>query len=279
MPLFAWGANSYGQLGTGNLNDSFSPVLSNLSIGDIVGITGGGGHSIAWSRTCFFSVGHNSHGQLGLGHKRECLSWTENYIDGYELVNVACGWNHSLILAQNDQGNSLVLGCGSNEKGQLNITEKETSSFKLIFKSAKKIACGVWHSLILGEDNLVHGFGGAKRHRFNGPLSLPLSQNEIVIDISAGHFHSAFLTNNGLIVVGGEKWGLVSGPSPFRRIETNYITQVVSGWNHLVFIESGAIKAIGRNDHGQLGIGKKSPFESDPHISISDSTDCTVRLF
>ena len=39
------GANSYGQLGIGNNDDQTSPVAKMWSDGDVVKVTGGGGHT------------------------------------------------------------------------------------------------------------------------------------------------------------------------------------------------------------------------------------------
>lgn len=65
MQLYSWGANSYGQLGTGNTEDHFLPISCGYFEEDLKGLTGGGGHSLVWAKNYFFAVGLNSHGQLG----------------------------------------------------------------------------------------------------------------------------------------------------------------------------------------------------------------------
>ncbi|GAA6051899.1 hypothetical protein JCM3770_006564 [Rhodotorula araucariae] len=65
--------------------------------------------------------GSNSHGQLACSHSDDCARWTRVALAGHlRPVAVACGANHSLLLAADARtGERLVLGAGSNARGQL----------------------------------------------------------------------------------------------------------------------------------------------------------------
>ncbi|XP_073738958.1 secretion-regulating guanine nucleotide exchange factor isoform X6 [Callorhinus ursinus] len=100
--LFAWGANSYGQLGLGHkedvllpqqLNDFFKPEC-------IRRITGGGGHSaVVTDGGGLFVCGLNKDGQLGLGHTEDVLYFTAcPSLLGCPIQQVACGWDFTIIL-------------------------------------------------------------------------------------------------------------------------------------------------------------------------------------
>jgi alpha-tubulin suppressor-like RCC1 family protein len=67
--VFAWGSNNSGQLGDGNLIDTFSPVSVNgLSNTGAIGIAAGYDHAVAMKTDgTVWAWGGNSNGQLGNG--------------------------------------------------------------------------------------------------------------------------------------------------------------------------------------------------------------------
>ena len=81
-PLFGWGWGKYGQLGTGSMRSSASPVpisISNQLEGSyIVDVSAGYSHS-AFVTSCgrLFSTGRNDMGQLGLGHLLDKYEFTQ----------------------------------------------------------------------------------------------------------------------------------------------------------------------------------------------------------
>lgn len=97
--LFAWGVGQYGNLGTGETIDEYTPVKIDVGHKDsfVTHCAAGGKHSVACTRdgNCY-SWGHNGNGRLGLGHSRAVVSPTLiEYLTGKEVVYVAAGEAHS----------------------------------------------------------------------------------------------------------------------------------------------------------------------------------------
>ncbi|XP_066855052.1 secretion-regulating guanine nucleotide exchange factor-like isoform X6 [Anser cygnoides] len=66
-----------------------------------------------------FVCGHNKEGQLGLNHTEDVLRFTLcTALSGFHVKEVACGWDFAIIV-----GIGLVLSCGSNAFGQLEVPQ------------------------------------------------------------------------------------------------------------------------------------------------------------
>eukprot|EP00090_Calanus_glacialis_P002688 TRINITY_DN12012_c0_g1_i2.p1 TRINITY_DN12012_c0_g1~~TRINITY_DN12012_c0_g1_i2.p1 ORF type:complete len:126 (+),score=17.52 TRINITY_DN12012_c0_g1_i2:343-720(+) len=122
MTLFAWGANSHGQLGLGTVSEQEGvpvevgepPVLHGVKI------VGGGGHTLLRDgEGRLFATGWNKAGQLGLGHTEVITLFTKvDVVD--KITDMAAGWDFSLLVTQ--AGN--VFSSGSNSFGQLGLVQK-----------------------------------------------------------------------------------------------------------------------------------------------------------
>ncbi|XP_039609252.1 secretion-regulating guanine nucleotide exchange factor isoform X2 [Polypterus senegalus] len=290
--LFAWGANSYGQLGLGHKEDVLLPVRVTqglASIGNIKCLVGGGGHSAIITESGeLLLCGHNSKGQLGMGHKQEVLYFCPS-LQGRIVVQVACGWDFTLILTDD----RTIWTCGSNAFGQLGLPQHLGEStlplpIKTLNGKAVEIAAGLRHALAVTEKGLVFQWGvGMKSLANRGLQTLPvpafMSAREPcevpgfghvkVKHVSAGAYHSACITDQGwLFVWGSNKYGqLLSSddflPLPFfiqpHHFEGEKITLVRSGWTHIVArTERGQVYTWGRADYGQLGRKIKSTQDS-----------------
>ncbi|XP_076790722.1 secretion-regulating guanine nucleotide exchange factor isoform X4 [Arvicanthis niloticus] len=234
--LFAWGANSYGQLGLGHKEDVFLPQqLSDFcKPGCIKSVTGGGGHSVVVTDGGgLFVCGLNKDGQLGLGHTEEVLCFTIcKPLFGCPIRQVACGWDFTIMLTERGQ----VLSCGSNAFGQLGVP---------------------------------HG-----PHRCVVPQVIECLREKVVC-VAAGLRHALATTDTGeLYVWGRNKHGQLASLAAFlplpQRIEAHCfqdekVTAVWSGWTHLVAkTESGKVFTWGRADYGQLGRRLESPEAQKP---------------
>ncbi|XP_055989048.1 secretion-regulating guanine nucleotide exchange factor isoform X3 [Sorex fumeus] len=230
--LFAWGANSYGQLGLGHKEDVLLP--QQLSVfcrpESVRKITGGGGHSaVVTDEGSLFVCGLNKDGQLGLGHTEDVLCFTPcSSLLGCPIQQVACGWDFTILLTAS--GILFQWGTGLASSGR-RLCPGQTLP---LFLTAK-------------EPSRVTGLGNSR-----------------AIGVFAGSGHSASLTDAGeLYVWGSNKHGQLASPAAFlpepwkietRCFQNEKVTAVWSGWTHLVAqTETGKVFTWGRADYGQLG--------------------------
>ena len=231
--VFAFGDNSYGQLGFGN-KESVSvvkqvPTLSNIHYaacgGDHVLFLGLGGE--------IFVSGNNSRGQLGLGNTTDQLVPIQiESLD--ECVGVGCGTYFSIVLSSTGS----VYSFGDNVSGQLGIGKQQkfiTVPTKVPVEleyAVHAIACGSYHSVFvetsgrmwvcgentsgqLGLDNLVNRFEFER-----API------NEEVWMIACGGNHTFAKTTDAVYVFGSNNYhqlGLSTTVNDTKRLSDEYI--------------------------------------------------------
>ncbi|KAM5248568.1 LOW QUALITY PROTEIN: secretion-regulating guanine nucleotide exchange factor [Ctenodactylus gundi] len=282
--LFAWGANSYGQLGLGHKEDVLLPQqLTDFCKPEYVRkITGGGGHSaVVTDGGGLFVCGLNKDGQLGLGHTEDTLCFTLcKSLVGCSVQQVACGWDFTIILTENGQ----VLSCGSNSFGQLGVPHGPRRCvvpqvIELLRENVVCVAAGLRHALAATVSGNVFQWGtglSSSGRRLCPGQTLPLFltakeparvtglENSKAVCVLAGSDHSASLTDAGeLYVWGSNKHGQLAGHSAFLPVpqkveeccfQNEKVTAAWSGWTHLVAqTETGKVFTWGRADYGQLG--------------------------
>ncbi|XP_070480532.1 secretion-regulating guanine nucleotide exchange factor isoform X25 [Equus przewalskii] len=229
--LFAWGANSYGQLGLGHKEDVLLPQQLNdfCKPGCVRRITGGGGHSaVVTDGGSLFVCGLNKDGQLGLGHTEDVLYFTPcRSLLGCPIQQVACGWDFTIILT----GNGQVLSCGSNSFGQLGVPHGPRrcvvpQAIEPLREKVVSIAAGLRHALAATASGIVFQWGtglASSGRRLCPGETLPL-----------------FLT--------------AKEPSRVTGLEDSKATCVVAGSDHSASLtETGKVFTWGRADYGQLG--------------------------
>uniref|UniRef100_A0A8C6I9P4 Secretion regulating guanine nucleotide exchange factor n=1 Tax=Mus spicilegus TaxID=10103 RepID=A0A8C6I9P4_MUSSI len=300
--LFAWGANSYGQLGLGHKEDVFLPQqLSDFcQTGCIKSVTGGGGHSaVVTDGGDLFVCGLNKDGQLGLGHTEEVLRFTIcNPLLGCPIRQVACGWDFTIMLTEKGQ----VLSCGSNAFGQLGVTHGPRKcvvpqAIECLREKVVCVAAGLRHALattgVLAMEwskgaGLDVGVSWWRRgvhiciatgSVFQWGTGLASSGRRLCPGQNLPLFLTAKepsrVTDTGeLYVWGRNKHGQLASRAVFlplpQRIEAHCfqdekVTAVWSGWTHLVAkTETGKVFTWGRADYGQLGRRLESPEAQKP---------------
>nr|XP_033491457.1 secretion-regulating guanine nucleotide exchange factor [Epinephelus lanceolatus] len=282
--LHSWGANSYGQLGQGHVEDlSEHRLTDNTALQDKTAraVCGGGGHSVVITgHGDVFVCGQNHRGQLGLGHNADISTFQLCPILSQRVTKVACGWDFTLLLT--DCGR--VLACGSNSFGQLGVGQTiKHSADLLVVESLKEsvvnVAAGLRHSLAVTDSGCVYQWGsGLSSHakRALSPHPVPAHLNSTVpslvpgldqktaLMVTAGSAHCGCLTGDGdLFLWGSNKHGQLTATEPFLSSPTlvkrsllggEKVVHVWSGWTHTVAqTESGRVLTWGREDYGQLG--------------------------
>ncbi|XP_076163847.1 uncharacterized protein LOC143144872 isoform X2 [Ptiloglossa arizonensis] len=194
-----------------------------------------------------------------------------------KVTHVACGRAHTLICT----GAQKIFTCGSDQEGQLgrgtSAIGDYVSSPVLVYDSGLagarivQLAAGSYHSLALTDDGGVFAWGS----NLEGQLGLPdisglvnkptkVHIPEPVKQISAGYYHSIFLTESGLVYVCGES------ESGKLGIDAKFSTQVApkqmqlpspaayvacGGHHTIILAENGSLYCTGNNSSGQLGLG------------------------
>uniref|UniRef100_A0A8D0WUL5 HECT domain-containing protein n=1 Tax=Sus scrofa TaxID=9823 RepID=A0A8D0WUL5_PIG len=214
--VFAWGAGSEGQLGTGDFKEvNFIPKKITLIDIKIIQVSCGHYHSLALSEDGqVFSWGKNSDGQLGLGKEVPSQASPQRVrsLEGIPLAQVAAGGAHSFALSL--PGTSF--GWGSNRAGQLALSGNNVpaQAYKPRSVGALKnlgviyISCGYEHTAVLTQDGKVFTFGdnsyGQLGHsptaEKRGPRLVERIEG-LVSQIDCGSYHTlAYVYTTGQVV-------------------------------------------------------------------------------
>ncbi|CAN7061397.1 unnamed protein product [Brassica oleracea var. botrytis] len=154
---FGWGL--YGQCGQGSTDDELSPTCVSSLLGiRIEGVAAGLWHTVCVSSDGdVYSFGGNQFGQLGTGcDQAETLPklLEAPNLENVNVKTVSCGARHTAVIA--DEGK--VFCWGWNKYGQLGlgdvIDRNAPSEVRIKDCVPKNIACGWWHTLLLGQSSL-----------------------------------------------------------------------------------------------------------------------------
>ena len=276
--LWAWGANSSGQLGDGTGMDSLHPVL----VGEgFAAVASGENHSLGVKTDgTLWAWGWNHAGEVGDG------SSTTRFLPvqvGEGFVDVAGGWLHSLGL----KADGTLWGWGLNTSGQLGGgLENHQQSPVQIGEEYSAIAAGYEHSLGIKADGALWAWG----RKSSGLVG------EDFVTMAGGMEHSLGIKSDASLWAWGSngygqlgrgsdaqrksaqpdmgpalatvgvgpyedghaRYGDIE-PSPFEESPIQVgegFADVSAGWIHSLFVKTdGSLWASGYNYNGQVGDG------------------------
>ncbi|XP_032885366.1 probable E3 ubiquitin-protein ligase HERC3 [Amblyraja radiata] len=176
--VFAWGQNTFGQLGLGTRGPlSCDPqTVKSFSGVPVAQITAGGEHSFALTVSgTVFAWGRNNHGQLGLDDTEDTLTPKHvQILSCKSTIFISCGEEHTAVLTKD----GFVLTFGAGAHGQLghNSTRDEIKPRLvggLFGRKVSQIACGSYHTLALvSSTGTIYSFGCGEMIRLgNGQTS------------------------------------------------------------------------------------------------------------
>jgi alpha-tubulin suppressor-like RCC1 family protein len=292
--VYSFGKGSVGQLGHGDRENQYSPKWIeslDLAASRVIQIQAGYFHTLVLTDSGdVFTFGSGAEGQLGHGDllsqfTPKLLSSEE--LDGHRVTQVAAGSFHSLLLTESGQ----VFSFGLTLNGALGYETPAHQNHQSIPKQIEleglnghrvtQVAAGSFHSLLLTDSGQVFSFGNGAQGQlgFEDSQNLPrwtpkrieseALEDQKVIQIAAGSFHSLLLTESGQVFsFGDSSYGQLGlgetrdrDPWTPTRIESDLlrdekVIQVVAGSFHsLLVTESGQVFAFGNGTYGQLGNG------------------------
>lgn len=193
--VYAWGKNTQGQCGQGNLEDQLKPmVVKRLAELSIVQITAGWEHSISLTqdgKMYSWGCGYKDNRRgiippvLGLGHS-ECRPIPEliSSIESTKIVSIASGWDHCLALDEKGK----LLSWGSGQNGKLGQNNEENIAIPCYVNALDNVkivsySAGCEHSAAISEDGLLfmwgHGEGGRLGMGNSTPTLVPIELSVI----------------------------------------------------------------------------------------------------
>ena len=290
--VWAWGDNTYGELGNGTNTDSNIPIqVSPPSLPSGVTITNlacGGDFSLALaSNGTVWAWGSNSNGELGNGTNAD--RWAPAQVSlpiGVTIINIAAGWTHSLALASD----GTVWAWGSNSNGELGNGTNTPSDIPVQVSLPSgviitNIAGGASHSLALASNGTVWAWGNndfgelgnGTNTNSNIPVQVSLPSGLTCTNIAGGGLHSLALASNDTVWAWGYS-GNDGGPDGINSsnipVQVSLpsgviITNIAGGSLHsLALASNGTVWAWGNNDFGELGNGTNTYSSIPVQVSL-----------
>lgn len=212
--IWAWGNNSYGQMGAGVSGPVTTPVVIQGNL-DFIAIAAGGTSSVALKTDGYaYAWGDNSTGQLAQGNTTAMLGVKIISPLSYgRFSEIAMGRSHVLAIAGDYDD---LVGWGFNDSGQVGddsfVTRTGLSTNPVLARRWMAIAAGEYFSVgldssgvwVWGDNTYYQSATGNPLKQPRPSIALNSNPDRTFTDIAAGSSHVIALTGDGRVFT----WGL-----------------------------------------------------------------------
>ncbi|MCP4117437.1 MAG: hypothetical protein GY737_19000 [Desulfobacteraceae bacterium] len=283
--LWAFGKNSTGQIGVGNIVDQSSPINigSNYKV-----VSAGTNHTLAIDDSgSLWAWGSFQFGQLGNGMDiLDIRRYDPSYITsptpidaGSKYIAISAGEYYSLGIK--DDNSLWAWGCGMSSKLGNDSVENHKLPVK-IGDNFKAVAAGEYHTLAIKTDGSLWawgrnlygevGHGGSFGYYFGQDTPVQISApGDRFKAIAAGGYNSLAIKEDGSLWTWGQtedgQLGLgedADNPgypassnqnSPVKiPISGNFVSIDIGSWHSVALQDNGDIWSWGHNSRGELGV-------------------------
>jgi alpha-tubulin suppressor-like RCC1 family protein len=282
-----WGFNESGQLGTGEITSSLTPVAVTggaLANKTVTQITAGQDHTCALisdgTITCW---GYNGVGTLGTGDLIDSnvpVAITGGALTGKTVTQITAGSGHTCALLTDGTvacwGFNYAGGLGTGDLSSVNVPVAITGG-ALTGETVTQITAGGYHTCALISDGTVSCWGLNNSGQLgtgdlidsNVPVAITggAFTGVTISQITAGYQHTcALIADGGIACTGDDSYGqLGTGDNTDSSIPIavtdgeltgNTVIEITSGNQHTcALISDGTVTCWGNNQFGQLGTG------------------------
>ncbi len=281
--VWAWGGNGKGQLGTGSINPSATPVQIG-GISNVIAIAAGMETSLALkSDGTVWAWGDNSSGQLGT--LSPPFSSTPVQVAGLTQIKaISAGLNHHL--AVKDDGT--VWGWGANYNSQLGQVASPPITTPVQIggiSDVVRVDAGYHHSVALKANGTVWTWGSNGLYQLGTgktPAQQSFSAVPTQVNVAPAKAIVTWSANTWVLASDGTVWAwgpnsigdlgdgtMTPHASPVKVVGLNNVVDINTGGSHTVATkDDGSTWAWGSNTTGQLGIGILNSFGTTTPVKV-----------
>jgi len=279
--LYAWGSNTYGNIGDGSMVDRSSPVQigtdTNWSI-----IDASDTHTVAIKTDgTLWAWGINDYGQLG---NNSIIDASSPQQIGTNTNWTKCAVGNKFTIAITNTGT--MWSCGYNYNGQLGITNRvdKSSLTQILGNTWSDVKTGLVNSVAKKTDNTLWLWGDNASGQL-GNASSGSDYNPSPIQESTGSAWTTFTCMNTAVaaIKSGNiyTWGQNTAGSLAQGAVGNISTPTQILFNDGTFTSvAGAAETLLalKSDGTIWGAGDKSSYELDNNNNLPDNTDSIIQV-
>jgi alpha-tubulin suppressor-like RCC1 family protein len=271
--LWAWGANSNGQLGDG------TRVSKSATVQVLTGVesaAAGFAHSIAVKYDgTLWAWGLNAYGQLGDGTASDKSNPTKTTLTAVKAVAAGGSRSHAI------RADGTLWSWGLNDAGQLGDGSKTNRTTPVqVLSDVQQVAAGGSHTLALKADATLWAWGSNGSGQLGDGTTTEKTSPVLVMSgvraIAAGVAFSVAVRSDGSLWTWGNNalgqlgTGTTASRSSPQQVLAG-VSLVAAGSYHVLALRNGTLWVWGSNQYGQLGdgstINRLSPVELQSGIT------------